>query len=187
MRGSRDSPGKGSGPGHGSPSEPWADCTARGRSFRALLASISLRGRPRSRAEMLSALPSALARFLAFLPPRPSFQVLFAGLCSARVSRHARARGGKPPSQLRPSSNGLERESGCGEPRWRLLASAPGAGGTAWPEGERGLQRQENLCAFSSLLAVIWAWDSHAPPMSVPHPIPPAASAPIQLPGCDLE
>lgn len=46
-----------------------ADCTARGRSFRALFASISLRGRPRSRAEMLSALPSAFALFLAFLSP----------------------------------------------------------------------------------------------------------------------
>lgn len=43
-----------------------ADCAARKRSFRALFASISLCGRPRSRGGMLSALPSALTFFLVF-------------------------------------------------------------------------------------------------------------------------
>lgn len=61
--------------------------------------------------------------------------------------------------------------------------AATGAGVAGGTEGGCGLQSQENLCAFSSLLAVMWGWDSHIPPMSLPHP---TSVCPASHPSCSI-
>lgn len=101
--------------------------------------------------------------FLPFFPPRfLYFKYFFSRIISARLSRHARARGKKitfpAGAELRRPRKGTR----LWRTRWRL----PGhLGWHGVAGGGCGLQRQANPRAFSSLLAAMWGRDS-----LIPHP-----------------
>lgn len=122
--------------------------------------------------------PLSLA-FLPFFPPFLSFKYCFQDYFGEGVTaRKSKRKKTTLPACVRAqaaskgstvvANRGGDSSGTSAVPRLGNRGRWHGAAGGR--EGGCGLQRQENLCAFSSLLAVSWEWDSHTPPMSLPHP-----------------